>query len=103
MHANVETTKVKRRTVKAFSKPKSKGKAQVKLRPDGLRVGSAGGLLVDTVCRKAGATHAELCEIVGWKSCMPFLLKSCQQTGVKLRKQKEEDGISVRYFGIRKK
>jgi hypothetical protein len=42
---------------KESGKPAKKAKVKVKLR-DGLRVGSAGGLLVDTVCRKQGATHA---------------------------------------------
>jgi len=54
--------------------------------------------LVDAVCRKAGATHAELCKIVGWKQCLPFVIKSCQQAGIKLKKQKQEGG-TVRYFG----
>jgi hypothetical protein len=57
------------RKSKKSGKPAKKANAEVKLRPDGLRVGSAGGLLVDTVCRKHGATHAELCKIVGWKQC----------------------------------
>ena len=82
-------------------KTAKRAKAEVKLRPDGLRVGSAGGLLVDTVCRKQGATHAELCEIVGWKQCLPFVIKSCKQAGVKLRKERKP-GEAMRYFGIRK-
>lgn len=100
MQTHTETTRVRH---KAKANSKKAAKPETKFRPDGLRLGSAGGKLVDAVCRKAGATHAELCEIVGWKSCLPFLLKSCQQTGVKLRKQKEEDGNAVRYFGSRKK
>jgi len=89
-------TKPKR---KSKRKPKAKPKAKrpTKLRPDGLREGSAGALLVDTVCRKAGATHAELCAIVKWKACLPFLLKSAAQAKVKLRKERQ--GREVRYFG----
>jgi hypothetical protein len=84
-------------------KPKAKPKAKpptkdaTKLRPDGLREGSDGARLVDTVCRKAGATHAELCEIVNWKSCLPFMLKMAAKAKVKLRKERE--GAQVRYFG----
>ena len=82
-------------------KAKPKGpttKPESKRRPDGLRPGSAGAKLVDTVCRKHGATHAELCQVVGWKQCRPFLLKSAAQAKVKLRKERTEDG-QVRYFG----
>jgi hypothetical protein len=91
-------TKPKR---KSKRKPKARPKAKrpTKLRPDGLREGSAGALLVDTVCRKAGATHAELCAIVKWKACLPFLLKSAAQAKVALRKRRE--GAQVRYFGSR--
>jgi hypothetical protein len=50
------------------------------------------------VCRKHGATHAELCQVIGWKQCRPFLLKSAAQAKVKLRKERTDDG-QVRYFG----
>jgi hypothetical protein len=99
-----KTKAAAKRKLKTKSKPKApkrkKTSADVKLRPDGLRQGSAGGLLVDTVCRKAGASHAELCDVVGWKQCMPFVLKSCKQTGVRLRKEREEGGV-VRYYGTK--
>jgi hypothetical protein len=94
-------TKTKRKP-----RPKAKAKAKprllssestVKLQPDGLREGSDGALLVDTVCRKAGATHAELRAVVKWKACLPFLLKSAAQAKVKLRKERQ--GREVRYFG----
>jgi hypothetical protein len=68
------------------------------LRPDGLRKGSIGGQLVDLVCRKSGVTHAEACEALGWKQCLPFLIKSAKQARVTLRKEREEGG-RVRYFG----
>ena len=89
-------TKPKR---KSKRKPKAKPKAKrpTKLRPDGLREGSDGALLVDAVCRKAGATHAELREIVKWKSCLPFALKMAAKAKVKLRKERQ--GREVRYFG----
>jgi hypothetical protein len=91
-----------KKNVKAAT-PK-KGDEAVKLRPDGLREGSAGGLLVDTVCRKQGATHAELVEALGWPGgqCLPYLMKVVKQAGVKLRKQKEA-GQPMRYFGARSK
>jgi hypothetical protein len=95
-------TKAKRKPQpkrKAKAKAKPLTKAATKLRPDGLREGSDGALLVDTVCRKAGATHAELCAIVSWKSCLPFLLKSAAQAKVKLRKERQ--GREVRYYGER--
>jgi len=60
-----------KRKPKAKPKAKRPTKAATKLRPDGLREGSAGALLVDTVCGKAGATHAELCAVVKWKACLP--------------------------------
>src|SRR5262245_53696394 len=89
----------KPKKVKAKAKPKAPAtKPDSKRRPDGLRAGSAGAKLVDAVCRKSGATHAELCAVVGWKQCRPFLLKSAAQARVKLRKQREADG-QVRYFG----
>ena len=102
--------KTKAAATKSKAKPKAKpkkaskrkqAKVKVKLRPDGLRSGSAGGVLVDTICRKAGATHAELCAIIGWKQCLPFVMKSCQQAGVKLRKEREDGGV-VRYYGTSK-
>ena len=93
---------------KPQAKPKPAPKAAAKkakpvtaLRPDGLREGSAGAKLVDFVCRKQGATNAELCEFIGWKQCLPFLRKSCDQAGVKLRVEKKE-GELARYFGTRK-
>jgi len=79
-------------------KAAKKAKAEVKLRSDGLREGSAGGKLVDAVCSKKGVTHAEACEIVGWKQCRPYLLKVCAAAKVKLRKERQDDG-QVRYFG----
>jgi hypothetical protein len=87
---------------KESGKPAKKAKVEVKLR-DGLRVGSAGGLLVDTVCRKQGATRAELVESLGWpgKQCLPYLMKSCEKAGVKLQKERKP-GEPVRYYGVYK-
>ena len=45
--------------------------------------------LVDAICSKAGATHAELKALIKWKSCLPFMLKSAAQAGVRLRKERE--------------
>jgi predicted flap endonuclease-1-like 5' DNA nuclease len=105
-------TEVKAATKAATAKKSTKRKAPakkvvktkkpaVKLRPDGLRLGSVGGKLVDAVLRRKGVTHAEACAIVNWKQCLPFLVKSCRQAGVKLRKQKQASK-PMRYFGTRK-
>jgi len=51
--------------------------------------GSAGALLVDTVCKSKGATHSKLCQIVKWRQCLPFLIKSAAQAKVTLRKERE--------------
>jgi hypothetical protein len=87
------------RKVKGKAKAKKvKAKLQkVARRSDGLIKGSAGAKLVDAVCKPKGATHAELCEIVKWRACLPFLLKSAAQAKIKLRKERE--GRVVRYFG----
>ena len=115
--ANLEATKTKRtRSVAAkksskskkaatkkatkAAKPVKKGKAKGERRPDGLLVGSAGAKLVDAICTSKGATHRELCEIVKWKSCLPFAMKSVAQAKVKLREAREPNG-EVRYYGRR--
>ena len=91
-------TKAKRKPKpKAKLKAKLQIKAAAKLRLDGLREGSDGAKLVDAVCKPAGATHAELREIVKWKSCLPFMLKMAAKAKVRLRKERE--GAQVRYFG----
>jgi hypothetical protein len=64
--------------------------------------GSAGAKLVDFVCRKQGANNEELCAMIGWKQCLPFLKKSCAQAGVKLRTERVE-GERTRYFGTPRK
>src|SRR5262245_5664305 len=99
----------KPKTMKAKPAPKGKKsvkavKPEIKLRPDGLREGSAGGLLVDTVCRKQGATHAELVEALGWPGgqCLPYLIRVCQKAGVRLKKERKP-GEAMRYFGIARK
>jgi hypothetical protein len=50
-------------------------------------------------CSKGGATHAELKKLVGWKSCLPYAMKSMVQAKVRLRKERE--GREVRFFGTR--
>jgi hypothetical protein len=82
------------------AKPVKKGKAKGERRADGLLVGSAGAKLVDAICASKGATHKEMCEIVKWKSCLPFAMKSVAQAKVKLRKEREPNG-EVRYYGRR--
>ena len=90
--------------IKAKSKSRPKAakaakaiKATGKRRPDGLLISSDGAKLVDAICAKGGATHAELKKLIGWKSCLPFAMKSVVQAKVRLRKERE--GREVRYFG----
>jgi hypothetical protein len=98
----------KPKTGKAKPAPKAKktvktAKPEIKLRPDGLREGSVAGVLVDGVCRKGGASHAELLAMIGWpgKQCLPYLMKVCQKAGVRLKKERKP-GEAMRYYGIRK-
>jgi hypothetical protein len=84
---------------KSKTRKQAKAKAGKERRPDGLVIGSDGAKLVDAICSKAGATHAELKKLVGWKSCLPFAMKSVVQAKVKLRKERE--GREVRFFGTR--
>jgi hypothetical protein len=78
------------------AKPASKGGSKER-RPDGLLVNSDAAKLVDAICAKSGATHAELKKLVGWKSCLPYAMKSVVQAKVRLRKERE--GREVRFFG----
>jgi hypothetical protein len=87
-----------KRKVKAKPRKQAKAKAAGKeRRPDGLVVGSDAARLVDAICSQGGATHAELKKLVGWKSCLPYAMKSVVQAKVKLRKERE--GREVRFFG----
>lgn len=70
------------------------------MRPDGLRTGTKLALLADTICRPAGATHDELCQVVGWSACLPMAMKACEKAEITLRRQKE--GRLTRYFGTPK-
>jgi hypothetical protein len=96
--------KAKKKATKAEPAPvKKKAKAEAKRRADGLVEGSAGAKLVDAVVKsKSGLTNEELCEMIGWKQCLPFLKKSCDQAGVKLTVTKEP-GELARYHGTKKK
>jgi predicted house-cleaning NTP pyrophosphatase (Maf/HAM1 superfamily) len=85
------------KTKKAKSKTRKKAKAGKERRPDGLVVGSDAAKLVDAICSAKGATHAELKKLVGWKSCLPYAMKSVVQAKVRLRKERE--GREVRFFG----
>ena len=94
----VETVMAKaKKVVKAKPAPKP----EAKRRADGLVAGSAGAKLVDYVLA-APRTNEELCKMIGWKQCLPFLRKSCDQAGVKLKTEKVE-GQRTRYYGMRKK
>jgi hypothetical protein len=81
----------------AKSKP---SKPEAKPRGDGLLVDSAAAKLVDFICTKKGATHAELVAMLKWPGgqCLPYLVRSCDRAKVKLRRERQEDG-TVRYFG----
>lgn len=70
------------------------------VRPDGLRAGTKLALLADTICRPTGATHDELCQVVGWSACLPMAMKACEKAEISLRRQKE--GRLTRYFGTPK-
>jgi hypothetical protein len=96
-------TKTKMRTKTKSATTGTKPKPQIirpriKRRPDGLVQGSAGALLVDTVCRARGATNEELLAVVGWRQVMSFVVRSCAQAGVKLRKERKP-GQPLRYYG----
>jgi hypothetical protein len=58
--------------------------------------------LIEAVCAKKGVTHAEACELLGWRQCLPYLVKVCENAGIKLRKERQDDR-TVRYFGQRSK
>jgi hypothetical protein len=79
---------------KAKSKPKAKAKVTKPKQ-------TAAAKLVALVTRKQGVTHAEACKAVGWKQCRPYLLKSCAAAGIRLRKERQENG-EVRYFGSKR-
>ena len=85
------------KTKNAKTRKLTKAKAGKERRPDGLVVGSDAAKLVDAICSTKGATHAELKKLIGWKSCLPYAMKSTAQAKVKLRKERE--GREVRFFG----
>jgi hypothetical protein len=86
-----------KRKVKAKPRKQVHAKGGKERRADGLVVGSDAAKLVDAICSQAGATHAELKKLIGWKSCLPYAMKSVVQAKVKLRKERE--GREVRFFG----
>lgn len=88
------------KTKSVHKSAKKPAKVEAKRRPDGLVVGSAGAKLVDYVLA-APRTNEELCKMIGWKQCLPFLRKSCEQAGVKLTVTKEP-GELARYYGTRR-
>ena len=94
-------TRSKAKKAKSKTRKQAKGKSakptSKERRPDGLVVGSDGAKLVDAICSAKGATHAELKKLVGWKSCLPYAMKSVVQAKVRLRKERE--GREVRFFG----
>jgi hypothetical protein len=90
-------TRIKTKKVNSKSRKQAKAKSGKERRPDGLVVGSDAARLVDAICSKGGATHAELKKLVGWNSCLPYAMKSVVQAKVRLRKERE--GREVRFFG----
>jgi len=96
--AKERNTLLMAKKVKAKPRKRAKAKpASKERRADGLVVGSDGAKLVDAICAKSGATHAELKALIKWKSCLPFAMKSAKQAGIRLRKERE--GKEVRYYG----
>jgi hypothetical protein len=92
------------KTAKRKLPQKTKAKTDER-RPDGLRVGSAAAKLVDAICgSKDGKTHAELVTMLGWPGgqCLPYLQRSCEKAGVRLKKQRKP-GEPMRYYGIARK
>jgi hypothetical protein len=94
-------------TRKAASKARTKVKtltkktSSVRVRPDGLKVGSPAALLVDMVLRPKGASNLELCEAVGWAQCLPYMKKQAEKAGVEVDPRKAE-GELTRYYGTRR-
>lgn len=54
--------------------------------------------LLSMVCTPEGATHAELCEALGWKSCLVTLRRAAAAAGVTIRVERVK-GEPARYFG----
>lgn len=63
--------------------------------------GTAAAILINTICRKKGATNEELCQAVGWEECLPAVKKYAAKAGVALT-TKKEPGQLTRYFGRRR-
>ena len=65
------------------------------------KVPSKRDLMLDMVCRKGGATEAEICKEIGWKKCLVTLRRAAAASDVALRTEKVPGG-RARYFGTRK-
>lgn len=57
-------------------------------------------IMLDLVCRKDGATEAEICEQIGWKACLVTLRRASVAAGINLRAEKVP-GSRARYYGKR--
>lgn len=66
---------------------------------DGIRAGSKAETLVAMLERPEGATHKEMCEAVGWGTCLPRAMEAASRANLTIRKEKE--GRETRYFGSR--
>jgi hypothetical protein len=58
-------------------------------------------IMLDMICRKRGATEAEICEQIGWKACLVTLKRAAEKFAVKLTSEKDKATNRNRYFGAR--
>jgi hypothetical protein len=58
-------------------------------------------IMLDMICRKRGATEAEICEQIGWKACLVTLKRAAEKFAVKLTSEKDKATNRNRYFGVR--
>jgi hypothetical protein len=58
-------------------------------------------VMLDMVCRKRGATEAEICEQIGWKACLVTLKRAAEKFRVSLTSEKDKTTNRNRYFGAR--
>lgn len=67
--------------------PQPAGKTE--RRPDGLREGSKGALMLDTAVAAGtkGITESDLCAAIGWKKCAVTLRRVCAQVGAKCERK----------------
>ena len=85
----------KSKPAKAETAPREAPKAKPATRERSKR-----DIMLDLVCRKGGATEAEICEQIGWKKCLVTLRRAAAAEAVTLHSEKVKGG-RARYFGQR--